>query len=267
MWIRYHYRGRLYRESSGSTKLADARRLRNRRLAEMGQGRLVGADVEKTTFQDLAAMLVDNYQANGRRSLKRIKHAHFAMLAEHNARTGFFERSEFEAVLFHLPGYLQPLMSVAFITGRRAPSELCTRQRRHLDLEHGWLRLEPGQTKNEEGRQFPLIPELREIIESATADFESYLAPSPICPVLSPAATIKGFSPIEQSTSRQFGAMVTEESSKVPARWTRLNLAARAAQLRIPNPLANSNRVELLAIFGYLAETLLLSAAEFEARA
>ncbi|PYM68673.1 MAG: hypothetical protein DME10_26530 [Candidatus Rokuibacteriota bacterium] len=30
----------------------------------------------------------------------------------------------------------------------------------------GWLRLEPGETKNGEGRQFPLIPALRSVLEA-----------------------------------------------------------------------------------------------------
>ncbi len=34
-----------------------------------------------------------------------------------------------------------------------------------MDFQAGWLRLEPGETKNGEGRMFPLTPELREILE------------------------------------------------------------------------------------------------------
>jgi integrase len=38
----------------------------------------------------------------------------------------------------------------------------------HVDLKLGWLRLEPGETKNGEGRSFPFhnYPELREVIEA-----------------------------------------------------------------------------------------------------
>jgi integrase len=35
-----------------------------------------------------------------------------------------------------------------------------------LDLESGWLRLEPGETKNKEGRNFPLTRELRAVLEA-----------------------------------------------------------------------------------------------------
>lgn len=70
-WIQYSYRGRLHRESSGSKVRAQAASLLKRRHAEMGQGRLVGPDVERTTFEDLAGMLTDDYVVNGRKSLDR----------------------------------------------------------------------------------------------------------------------------------------------------------------------------------------------------
>ena len=42
---------------------------------------------------------------------------------------------------------------------------LLTRQKQHVDVEAGRLRLEPGETKSREGRNFPLTPELREVLE------------------------------------------------------------------------------------------------------
>jgi hypothetical protein len=35
-------------------------------------------------------------------------------------------------------------------------SEILTRQRHHVDLSAGWLRIEPGETKSGEGRNLPL---------------------------------------------------------------------------------------------------------------
>jgi integrase len=74
-------------------------------------------------------------------------------LQEHRARTGFFEPDEFSAVLAGLPDDLQAAFAVAFITGWRVKSEILTRQWAHVDFHSGWLRLEPGETKNAEGRQ------------------------------------------------------------------------------------------------------------------
>lgn len=74
-WVQYSHRGKAYRQSSESSKEMDAVRLLRRKLGEIGRGRLIGPDVEKTTFEDLAGMLTTDYQVNGRRSLKRMKHA------------------------------------------------------------------------------------------------------------------------------------------------------------------------------------------------
>ena len=89
-----------------------------------------------------------------------------ARLRESNARKGFFERGEIDAVLGALPGHLRAPVMVAYITGWRIRSELLTRRREHLDLERGWLRLEPGETKNGEGRMFPVAGELRAVLEA-----------------------------------------------------------------------------------------------------
>src|SRR5271156_6551049 len=88
------------------------------------------------------------------------------MLHVENARKGFFELEQHRSVLGHLPEYLQAVAAVAYITGWRAKSELLTRQWRHVDFNNGWLRLEPGESKNSEGREFPFTPELRTILEA-----------------------------------------------------------------------------------------------------
>ncbi len=88
----------------------------------------------------------------------------FDLLAEDNVRTGFLEEAEFTALLGKLPDYLVPLAVAGYVTGWRK-SELLSREWRHLDLKAGWIRLDPGETKNREGRQFPLIPRLREAPE------------------------------------------------------------------------------------------------------
>ena len=88
----------------------------------------------------------------------------FTLLTERNARQGFFEEDQFRAVLSHLDDDLRPVVEVAYLTGWRVPSEILTRQRRHLDLKAGWLRLEPEETKNRRGRMFPLTAELRRVL-------------------------------------------------------------------------------------------------------
>ena len=95
---------------------------------------------------------------------KVIQRPEVSMLREDNRRKGFFEADEYRAVLKHLPEELKPVIQTAYITGWRIASEILTRQKHNLNLEAGWLRLEPGETKNGEGRNFPLTPELREVL-------------------------------------------------------------------------------------------------------
>jgi integrase len=90
-------------------------------------------------------------------------------LAERNARQGFFEAEQFEAVLKKAPTYLRALLLAYYITGWRK-GELLSRERRHLDLKAGWLRLEPGETKNGRGRMFPLTPRLHIALKQQEAD-------------------------------------------------------------------------------------------------
>jgi integrase len=44
-------------------------------------------------------------------------------------------------------------------------SEILTRQWKDVDFNSGFLRLEPGETKNKAGRMFPLTPDLRVVLE------------------------------------------------------------------------------------------------------
>ena len=85
------------------------------------------------------------------------------LLRMNNVRKDFFEPEQFRAVLRYLPDECKAVATVAYITGWRR-KELLTRQWRHLDLEADWLRLEPGETKNREGRMFPLTAALRECL-------------------------------------------------------------------------------------------------------
>ncbi len=109
----------------------------------------------------------------GEQAGKVAQRPHIAMLEEDNVRTGFFEEPQFRAVLAHLPEDLQPVFETVYITGWRIKSELFTRQRRHVDLRDGWLRLEPGETKNRKGRMFKITPTLRAVLERQFARTEA----------------------------------------------------------------------------------------------
>ena len=229
-WISFSTHGKRHKESTRSTNHAAAVGLLKKRIGEVQAGKPVGTQIERTTLDDLIAMVEADYKANGRKSFKRIpiaaRHlreffggdckareitsdritsyaAHrqeqkaaratinveqaflsrgfklaqkagkvgarpaMSMLSLKNSRGGFFERDQYEAVLRHLPEHLKPVAQVAYLTGWRR-SELLSRQWRHVDLKLGWLRLEPGETKNGDGRAFPIkaLPELQAVLEA-----------------------------------------------------------------------------------------------------
>lgn len=97
---------------------------------------------------------------------RRLSHdavPHFPYLRLRNARKGFFEREDLEAILAHVPEPHRAMFEVWYITGWRY-EEILSRQWQHVDFEHGWLRLDPDETKNGEGRNFPLTLKLAGIL-------------------------------------------------------------------------------------------------------
>jgi integrase len=247
-WIRYYRDGRRHEESSRSSKEGEARRLLRLREGDIERGLPVSAKVGRLRFEDASQDLINEYTANGRKSLRELqiridKHLepffrgrrmasittsdvrtfiahrqaeriswgppgarnsrpvsngeinreltalkrmfrlamqsgkllgvpHIPLLREHNVRTGFFERHQFESVRRHLPEYARSIVTFAYYTGWRIDSEVLPLQWRQIDFVSGTVRLDPGSTKNEEGRvfMFGLVDELRESLERLRDD-------------------------------------------------------------------------------------------------
>jgi integrase len=217
----------VHAESTHSDNRRVAEKLLRKRLGEIGLGKLITPDVERTSFEDLAQMIVADYEANGRKSLKRAQislghlretfgssralaittdkingyvaerlkaeakaatvacelaalkrmftlamqagkiaqRPHIPRIHVSNARSGFFEEPEFRAVLDHLPEYLRPVMTFCYLTGWRK-SEVLGLMWSNVDFRAQEIRLEPGTTKNDEGRTFPfsVLPPLRDLM-------------------------------------------------------------------------------------------------------
>jgi integrase len=85
-------------------------------------------------------------------------------LVENKPRQGFFEREQFEAVLVQLSDDLKPVAHFAYITGWRI-REILALGWAGVDFTARMVRLEPGTTKNREGRMFPFTPELQALME------------------------------------------------------------------------------------------------------
>lgn len=120
---------------------------------------------------------------------KLLAKPYIPMLAENNVRTGFFERAQLESVLKFLPEHVKPVAHFAYLTGWRTPSEILPLQWRQVDFravingkEVGAVRLDPGTTKNKEGRVFPFTQELRVLLEEQKAKSEALRERGILCP-------------------------------------------------------------------------------------
>ncbi|MGH9813306.1 MAG: tyrosine-type recombinase/integrase [Candidatus Acidiferrales bacterium] len=88
-------------------------------------------------------------------------------LHEAPPRSGFFERAEVDALLRALPDYLRSPVAFMFYTGWRR-EEVVGLEWRQVDLRAGVVRLDPGTTKNQDGRTFPFaaLPPLGELLHA-----------------------------------------------------------------------------------------------------
>jgi integrase len=139
----------------------------------------ITTDKVKTYIKDRMSQGLSNASINRElAALKRMFHLvaectppkvtsipHIPMLKESNVRKGFFEYSEYLALKDALPGYLKPIVSFGYFSGWRI-SEILGLTWDRVDLKEGKVRLDPGETKNEEGRTLYLNKELMEEMEA-----------------------------------------------------------------------------------------------------
>ena len=78
----------------------------------------------------------------------------FPTIRLNNVRTGFFEREDFDKVLSRLSDDLKAPMEFAYLTGWRM-GEVIDLQWKQVEFKAGVIRLEPGSTKNRDGRTLP----------------------------------------------------------------------------------------------------------------
>jgi integrase len=146
-------------------------------VQEFVQARLAASASNAEINRELAAL--KRMYNLALRAEKINKKPYIPRLDEDNARQGFFERSEFEAVLAKLPDYLRPPLTFAYYTGWRTHSEILSLTWDRIDLEEGTVRLYRGTTKNKDGRVIHLPQVLRSILEQ---QWQEHLAHFPECP-------------------------------------------------------------------------------------
>lgn len=224
-WIQYNQRGKMFRESAKTKDENTAIRFLRKRLSEISVGVFKGPKVEKTTFEEMAKDIVNDYKVNGRQSADkidlRLSHLrevfglarmidistdrikayivrrqeeeaanatinrelaclkrmftlglqsgklagkpYIPSLREMNVRKGFFEHEDFIRLKKHLSEYLQPLVTFAYYSGWRS-EEIRSLRWNQVDLKNGCVRLEVGETKNDDGRVLFLTPEIKELL-------------------------------------------------------------------------------------------------------
>lgn len=86
-------------------------------------------------------------------------------LRESNARQGFLDRAQVEAICRRLPDHYAAVVRFGFLTGWRK-SEITSLEWRNVDFDAGEIRLDTS--KNEEGRVIRMTAELRALLESRT---------------------------------------------------------------------------------------------------
>lgn len=86
-------------------------------------------------------------------------------LTEAAPRSGFFERTDFEAVRRQLRPDLQCAVTIAHSDGWRMQSEVLTLGLSHIDLIAGTMRINPGGSKTGEGRVVYLSAEVKRMLE------------------------------------------------------------------------------------------------------
>ena len=84
-----------------------------------------------------------------------------------NARKGFFGPGDLEGVVKELSDDLKPVVRFAYMTGWRK-GEILPLRWSQVDFNAGIVRLDPGTTKNKDGRVFPFraLPPLADLLEA-----------------------------------------------------------------------------------------------------
>jgi integrase len=84
---------------------------------------------------------------------------HIPMLEEHNVRTGFLEYDAYVRLRGELPRDIRPVFVIGYHTGARI-GELKSLRWEQVDSSASRITLNPGTTKNREGRTLPIYGEM-----------------------------------------------------------------------------------------------------------
>ena len=113
---------------------------------------------EVACFKTIFNMAKDGGKAE-RNPAEKVK-----LLKENNERDRILSADEYTRLLAHCPPHIKPIVKLAYYTGMRQ-GEILTLTWGQVDLKEGFIRLEPEDTKTNEGRLVPLDEELVEMFK------------------------------------------------------------------------------------------------------
>jgi len=90
---------------------------------------------------------------------------HFPMLKEPSPRKGVLKQESYPLLLAALPEYLKPVLAIGYHTGMRL-GEIQGLRWGQIDFLNRIIRLNAGETKNDEAREIPISDELYAMLEA-----------------------------------------------------------------------------------------------------
>ena len=100
---------------------------------------------------------------------------YFPTVKEARPRQGFFEKEQYEKLFAELPDYLRLPFAIGFFSGMRE-GEILGLDLSQVDFLRGVIHLRAGETKNDEAREVPIVPQLRTLLGEQRAKRQ------PTCP-------------------------------------------------------------------------------------
>jgi integrase len=235
-WVRYSRNGKAFSESAKTTDEKKARKLLQRRLAELLTGSFIGPRAERIRVEELAEDFLRDYRINDRKSLddaqarwnlhlkpafghmkavhvssdllaryvddrrragaanatinrelavmkrmftlgtratppKVLRSPYFPHLEERNTRKGFLEDAQYSTLAKacgDIGLWLRGLFECGYTYGWRV-SELLGLRVEQISMPDGTIRLNPGETKNDDGRIVKMPAKIRVILPALIA--------------------------------------------------------------------------------------------------
>jgi integrase len=123
----------------------------------------VAGNADSTINRSLSALRRMFHIAKEKNKIREMPH--FPMLKEPAPRKGVLEQESYPLLLAALPEYLRPVLAIGYHTGMRL-GEIQGLKWDQIDFLNRMIRLNAGETKNDEAREIPLSDELYTMLDT-----------------------------------------------------------------------------------------------------